>query len=199
MTVTETPLPGVLVVEPRVHRDARGAFWETYHEGRYAAAGIDARFVQTNVSRSRGGTLRGLHFQAPPHAQAKLVSVLDGAIFDVAVDLRPGSPTFGAWFGMDLTAESMQQVFVPEGFAHGFVVTSETALVSYACSAVYAPEAERSVAWDDPDIGIAWPVAAPVLSEKDASAPRLADLVSPSTFGGRAGARRDARNPTRPA
>ena len=97
MTVTETPLPGVLVVEPRVHRDARGAFWETYHEGRYAAAGIDARFVQTNVSRSRGGTLRGLHFQAPPHAQAKLVSVLDGAIFDVAVDLRPGSPTFGAW------------------------------------------------------------------------------------------------------
>lgn len=197
MTVTETPLPGVLVVEPRVHRDARGAFWETYHEGRYVAAGIDARFVQTNASCSRGGTLRGLHFQAPPHAQAKLVSVLDGAIFDVAVDLRPGSPTFGAWFGMDLTAESMQQVFVPEGFAHGFVVTSETALVSYACSAVYAPEAERSIAWDDPDIGIAWPVAAPVLSEKDASAPRLADLVS--TFGGRAGARRDARNPTRRA
>ena len=197
MTVTETPLPGVLVVEPRVHRDGRGAFWETYHEGRYVAAGIDARFVQTNVSRSRGGTLRGLHFQAPPHAQAKLVSVLDGAIFDVAVDLRPGSPTFGAWFGMDLTAESMQQVFVPEGFAHGFVVTSETALVSYACSAVYAPEAERSIAWDDPDIGIAWSVAAPVLSEKDASAPQLADLVS--TFGGRAGARRDARNPTRPA
>ena len=177
MTVTETPLPGVLLVEPRLHRDARGVFWETYHEARYRAAGIDARFVQTNVSRSRRGTLRGLHFQAPPHAQAKLVSVLDGSVFDVAVDLRAGSPTFGEWFGTDLTADSMRQVFVPEGFAHGFVVTSETALVSYACSAVYAPEAEQSLAWDDPDIGVAWPVAAPVLSDKDAAAPRLADLV----------------------
>ena len=182
MTVTETPLPGVLLVEPRLHRDARGVFWETYHEARYRAAGIDARFVQTNVSRSRRSTLRGLHFQAPPHAQAKLVSVLDGSVFDVAVDLRAGSPTFGEWFGTDLTADSMRQVFVPEGFAHGFVVTSETALVSYACSAVYAPEAEQSLAWDDPDIGVAWPVAAPVLSEKDSAAPRLVEL--PFAFDG---------------
>lgn len=195
MTVTETPLPGVLVVEPRLHRDARGVFCETYHEGRYRAAGIDARFVQTNVSRSRRGTLRGLHFQAPPHAQAKLVSVLDGAVFDVAVDLRVGSPTFGEWFGTDLAAESMRQVFVPEGFAHGFVVTSETALVSYACSAEYAPEAERSVAWDDPDIGVVWPVAAPALSDKDAAALQLAESPSPFTFDALAGARRDARRP----
>ncbi len=183
MTVTETPLSGVLLVEPRVFGDARGFFCETYQAERYAEAGIDARFVQDNVSRSGRGTLRGLHFQAPPHAQAKLVSCLDGSVFDVAVDLRVGSPTYGEWFGAELSAENMRQMFVPEGFAHGFVVTSETALFSYKVSGVYAPETEGSVRWDDPDLTIDWPVSAPVLSSKDAVAPLFADLASPFAIG----------------
>lgn len=179
MTVIETPLAGVLLIEPRVFGDARGFFCETYQAARYAEAGIAARFVQDNVSRSGRGTLRGLHFQAPPHAQAKLVSVLDGAVFDVAVDLRAGSPTVGQWFGADLSAGNMRQMFVPEGFAHGFVVTSETALFSYKCSGVYAPHAEGSIRWDDPDLAIGWPVADPVLSAKDANAPPFAAFDSP--------------------
>ena len=179
MTVIETPLAGVVVVEPRVFGDARGFFCETYQAGRYRAAGIDAAFVQDNLSRSRRGTLRGLHFQAPPHAQAKLVSCLEGAVFDVAVDLRAGSPTYGEWYGTELSADNMRQMFVPEGFAHGFVVTSETALFAYKVSGLYAPEAEGSVAWDDPDLGIRWPVEAPVLSDKDRAAPRLAGIESP--------------------
>ncbi len=183
MTVTETPLAGVLLVEPRVFGDARGFFCETYQADRYAEAGIPARFVQDNVSRSGRGTLRGLHFQAPPHAQAKLVSCLDGAVFDVAVDLRAGSPTYGQWFGAELTAENMRQMFVPAGFAHGFVVTSETALFSYKVSGLYAPHAEGSLAWDDPDVGVRWPVEVPVLSDKDRAAPRLADLATPFVAG----------------
>lgn len=183
MTVIKTPLAGVLLIEPRVFGDARGFFCETYQAERYAEAGIDARFVQDNVSRSGRGTLRGLHFQTPPHAQAKLVSVLDGAVFDVAVDLRVGSPTYGEWFGAELTAENMRQMFVPEGFAHGFVVTSETALFSYKVSGVYAPHTEGSVAWNDPDLAIAWPVETPLLSDKDAAALWFADLVSPFAFG----------------
>lgn len=182
MTVLETPLPGVVVVEPRVFGDARGVFCETYHAERYRAAGIDAVFVQDNVSRSGRGTLRGLHFQAPPHAQAKLVSCLDGAVFDVAVDLRAGSPTYGRWFGAELTAENMRQMYVPEGFAHGFVVTSESALFAYKCSGLYAPHAEGSIAWDDPDVGVAWPAERPVLSDKDAAAPPFAALDSPFTY-----------------
>lgn len=179
MRVVATPLAGVVVVEPRVFGDARGFFCETYHADRYRAAGIDAAFVQDNVSRSRRGTLRGLHFQAPPHAQAKLVSVLDGAVFDVVVDLRAGSPTYGRWVGADLTAENMRQLYVPEGFAHGFVVTSESALFSYKCSGAYAPASEGSVRWDDPALAIDWPVAVPILSEKDAAAPSFAALASP--------------------
>ncbi len=179
MTVIETPLAGVVLVEPRVFGDARGFFCETYQAARYAEAGIDARFVQDNVSRSGRGTLRGLHFQAPPHAQAKLVSCLDGSVFDVAVDLRTGSPTYGEWFGAELSAENMRQMFVPEGFAHGFVVTSETALFSYKCSGVYAPHAEGSIAWNDPNLAVAWPVSDPILSDKDAAAPAFAALASP--------------------
>lgn len=182
MTITETNLPGVLVIEPRVFGDARGFFCETYQADRYREAGIDKTFVQDNVSRSGRGTLRGLHFQAPPHAQAKLVSCLDGAVFDVAVDLRAGSPTYGQWVGTELTAANMRQMFVPEGFAHGFVVTSETALFSYKVSGVYAPHAERSIAWDDPDLGIRWPTEAPVLSSKDALAPPFAALGAQFTF-----------------
>ncbi len=179
MTVIETPLAGVLLVEPRVFGDARGFFCETYQAARYAEAGIGARFVQDNVSRSGRGTLRGLHFQAPPHAQAKLVSCLDGSVFDVAVDLRASSLTYGQWFGAELSAENMRQMFVPEGFAHGFVVTSETALFSYKVSGVYAPASEGSIRWDDPDLAIDWPVSDPILSAKDVGAPAFAALNSP--------------------
>ena len=181
MTVSETPLSGVLVIEPKVFGDARGYFCETYHAERYAEAGIGSRFVQDNVSRSGRGTLRGLHFQAPPHAQAKLVSCLEGSVFDVAVDIRVGSPTYGQWFGAELSADNMRQMFVPEGFAHGFVVTSEMALFSYKCSGVYAPASEGSLRWDDSDLAIEWPVRAPILSDKDRAAPRFADIDSPFT------------------
>ena len=182
MTVTETALPGVLVLEPRVFGDARGFFCETYHAERYRQAGVDAAFVQDNLSRSGRGTLRGLHFQAPPHAQAKLVQVLEGAVWDVAVDLRRDSPTFGQHVGVELSAENGRQVYVPVGFAHGFCVTSETALFAYKCSAFYAPGAEGSLRWDDPDLAIGWPVEAPVLSDKDRAAPRLADVDSPFAY-----------------
>ncbi len=182
MTVRETPLSGLLVVEPVRHGDARGYFAETYRADRYAAAGIDAAFVQDNVSRSGFGTLRGLHAQMPPHAQAKLVHVFDGEVFDVAVDLRRGSPTFRQWHGEHLSAETGRQMFVPPGFAHGFCVTSESALFAYKCSAVYAPDAEIAVAWDDPDLGIDWPVDAPRLSDKDRAAPRLAAVADALPF-----------------
>lgn len=182
MLVRPTPLPGLLVVEPVRHGDARGFFAETYHAERYAAAGVAGPFVQDNVSRSGRGTLRGLHAQAPPHAQGKLVSVLDGAVFDVGVDLRRGSPTFGQWYGEMLTAETGRQMFLPPGFAHGFVVTSETALFAYKCTHVYAPHAEIAVAWDDPDLAIDWPVEAPQLSAKDRAAPRWRDVAGTLPF-----------------
>lgn len=182
MTVTPTRLGGVLVVEPRLFCDDRGSFMETFNVERYAQAGIDVSFVQDNVSRSIRGALRGLHFQAPPHGQAKLVSVVEGTVYDVAVDLRTGSPTYGEWVGVELTADNRCQLFVPVGFAHGFAVTSEQAVLSYKCSAEYAPQAEGAVAWDDPDLAIEWPVAAPLLSDKDAAAPPLAALESPFSF-----------------
>ena len=182
MRVEATLLPGVLVIEPRVFRDERGMFAETYHAGRYLSAGLPAEFVQDNVSRSAQGTLRGLHFQAPPHAQAKLVSVLEGEVFDVVVDIRRGSPTYGEWFGTDLSAGTMRQLYVPAGFAHGFCVTSETALFAYKCSTGYTPTAEGSVRWDDPDLAIPWPVIDPTLSDKDRRAPSFADLSSPFTY-----------------
>lgn len=182
MLVRPTPLPGVLVLEPVRHGDARGYFAETFHAERYAAAGVAGPFVQDNVSRSGRGTLRGLHAQAPPHAQGKLVYVLDGAVFDVAVDLRRGSPTFGRWYGETLTAETGRQMYLPPGFAHGFVVTSETALFAYKCTDVYAPATEIAVAWDDPDLGIDWPVDAPRLSARDQAAPRWRDVAGTLPF-----------------
>ena len=175
MTVTETALPGVLLIEPRVFRDPRGFFLETWNADRYRDAGIAGPFVQDNASRSARGVLRGLHVQNP-YAQGKLVGVLDGAVFDVAVDVRAGSPTFGRWVGYELSAENGRQLWVPPGFAHGFVVASETALFTYKCTDRYAPEHEFSVAWDDPDLGIDWPLEAPSLSAKDAAAPRLRDV-----------------------
>lgn len=182
MTATETALPSVLVLEPRVFGDDRGFFCETYHAERYRQAGVDATFVQDNLSRSGRGTLRGLHFQAPPHAQAKLVSVLEGAVYDVAVDLRRGSPTFGRHVGVELSAENGRQMYVPAGFAHGFAVTSETALFSYKCSAFYEPLAEGSIRWDDPDLAIDWPVTDPVVSARDARALPWSRVAETSPF-----------------
>lgn len=175
MKVTRTRLEGVLVIQPRVFGDARGFFFETFQAARYReACGIEASFVQDNLSRSVKGTLRGMHFQEP-NAQGKLVYVVRGAVYDVVVDVRRGSPTFGTWFGHALTEENKTQLWVPPGFAHGFCVTSDVADFAYKCTALYAPHNERSVAWNDPAIGVAWPVAEPVLSPKDAAAPRLAD------------------------
>ena len=174
MKVTELSLPGVLLIEPKVFGDARGFFYETFNAARYAEAGIHLPFVQDNLSRSKKGTLRGLHFQEP-HAQGKLVQVLAGAVWDVAVDVRRGSPSFGRWVGVELSAENRRQLWVPPGFAHGFCVLSDTADFLYKCTALYAPHTDRGVLWNDPDLGISWPVQEPLLSPKDAVLPRLKD------------------------
>ena len=171
----DTRLPGVAVVEPVVHGDARGYFFESFHADKYRALGIDAQFVQSNVSRSARGVLRGLHYQWP-HPQGKLVSVLDGEVYDVAVDIRRGSPTFGQWAAAMLTAANHRQLWIPEGFAHGFCVVSDGATFMYQCTALYDPAADAGVRWNDPAIGIDWPVGAPQLSAKDASSPLLADV-----------------------
>lgn len=175
MKVSETELPGVLLVEPQVFGDARGFFTELYREERYRGAGIGATFVQDNLSRSARGVLRGLHFQHP-RAQAKLVYVISGEVLDVAVDVRAGSPTFGRWVGALLSGTNHSQLYIPPGFAHGFCVLSEEATFAYKCSENYAPECERCVRWDDPDVGIAWPIDAPALSPRDAAAPLLRAL-----------------------
>lgn len=171
--VEETSLPGVLQIFPDVFGDDRGFFSEIFQTERYRELGVEP-LVQFNHSRSRRGTVRGLHFQEP-RAQGKLVWVIAGSVFDVAVDVRRGSPTFGQWTSVELTAERHNQMWVPAGFAHGFAVLSDTADFFYGCSDVYAPECERAVAWDDPQIGIAWPDLEVLLSEKDKQAPRLAD------------------------
>lgn len=176
MKFRPTELPGVILVEPDVHRDERGFFLETYQAARYRENGIDAEFVQDNHSASVHGTLRGLHAQLAPRSQAKLIRVLCGEIFDVAVDARVGSPTFGRHTGARLSSDNHHQLYIPAGFLHGFVVISERAEVEYKCTALYAPECEVTVAWDDPAIGIAWPVEQPVLSPRDAAAPSLAEV-----------------------
>ena len=168
MKVEQTSLPGVLLIEPKVFGDSRGFFLESYHHQRYAEAGIDAVFVQDNHSRSSHGVLRGLHYQVR-HPQGKLVSVVAGEVFDVAVDIRSGSPHFGKWFGCVLSAENHRQLWVPPGFAHGFCTLSETADFLYKCTDYYHPEDEGGVLWNDPDLAIAWPVASPALSAKDQS------------------------------
>jgi len=166
----------VLLIEPTVFADDRGFFLETYHAARFAEAGIDANFLQDNQSRSVRGVLRGLHFQEP-NAQGKLVRCALGALFDVAVDIRVGSPQFGKWFGAELTEENRLMLWVPPGFAHGFCALSEVADLAYKCTALYDAASDRAIAWDDPDIGIAWPVTEPSLSPKDAAAPRLKDAA----------------------
>ena len=171
----ETVIPGVILVEPPVHRDDRGFFLETYHESRYRDGGIRERFVQDNHSSSARNTLRGLHEQSP-HPQGKLVRVIAGEVFDVTVDVRRGSPAYGKHFTTRLSADNFRQLYVPPGVLHGFLVTSDVAQFVYKCTDVYHPEAEFSVAWNDPDIGIAWPIESPILSEKDRCAPRLKDV-----------------------
>jgi dTDP-4-dehydrorhamnose 3,5-epimerase len=176
MKVTETGLPGALIIEPQVFGDARGFFYESYNEAKYREAGIDRHFVQSNVSRSARGVLRGLHYQWP-NPQGKLVSVLEGEVYDVAVDIRRGSPTFGQWTGVMLTAANHRHFWIPEGFAHGFCVVSDFATFSYQCTALYDAKADAGIRWNDAAIGIDWPLNAPLLSDKDAKAPLLADVA----------------------
>lgn len=175
MKVTPLAVPDVLCIEPRVFGDARGWFYEGWQDARYADAGLPGPFVQDNFSYSQRGVLRGLHYQWP-RVQGKLVSVLQGAVYDVAVDVRTGSPTFGQWIGEELSAENHRQLWIPPGFAHGFLVLSETALFHYKVTVPYAPEDEVTVAWNDPAFGIAWPDPAPVLAARDAQAPPFAQV-----------------------
>jgi len=177
MTVIPTDLPEVLILEPKVFGDERGFFMESYNRRAFnAAVGYEVDFVQDNHSRSTRGVLRGLHYQLPPHAQGKLVRVTSGHVFDVAVDIRRGSPSFGKWVGVDLSAENHRQLWIPPGFAHGFLVLSDLADFLYKTTNYYAPTSEGAVRWDDDDVGIAWPDAgvAPQLSDKDIAAPPLA-------------------------
>lgn len=177
MRFLPTAIPEVCIIEPQVFGDERGFFMETYHRARFAAAGIDADFVQDNHSRSRRGTLRGLHYQIR-QAQGKLVRVVQGTVFDVAVDMRRSSPTFGQWVGEILSAENKRQMWVPPGFAHGFYVLSDSADFVYKCTALYAPEHERCVRWDDAELAIAWPLlhgTAPLVSAKDAAGASFRD------------------------
>ena len=175
MSFVPTQIPGVILIEPQVHGDERGFFLETWHALRYREAGIAESFVQDNHSYSRRGILRGMHAQSP-HPQGKLVRVIEGEIFDVAVDVRLGSPSYGRWVGFALSAKNFRQLYVPPGLVHGFCVTSEVAQVEYKCSEFYRPEAEFSVAWDDPELAIDWPIRDPILSDKDRRAPRLRDV-----------------------
>lgn len=176
MRFLDTELTGVLLVEPDIFEDPRGLFLETYHVEKYAAGGIRGPFVQDNFARSIRGTLRGLHYQLK-HAQGKLVMVVEGTVFDVAVDVRTGSPTFGRWVGVELSAENKRQLYVPPGFAHGYCVVSATAGLLYKCTDVYSPQDERGVIWNDPTIGIRWPVTHPLLSKKDGAYKTLADMT----------------------
>ena len=185
MKVSALDIPGALLIEPALFRDQRGLFSETFHEQRYAGAGLAERFVQDNFSRSIRGTLRGLHYQQP-HAQGKLVMVVEGAVYDVVVDIRRGSPTFGRWQGFELSATNLRQLYLPPGCAHGFCVTSEHASVLYKCTDFYSPKDGRGIIWNDPALAISWPVTTPLLSPKDQAYGTLAatedlPLYRPST------------------
>lgn len=179
MNVLRTDIEGLVIIEPKVHGDERGYFFESFSERDFAAGVAETSFVQDNESRSVYGVVRGLHFQRPPHSQAKLVRVVKGRVLDVAVDLRKDSPTFGRHIAVELSEENHRQVFLPKGFAHGFSVLSEEAVFQYKCDDYYAPECEEAVAWDDPDLDIDWKVPAEkvILSEKDRRHPRLRDII----------------------
>jgi dTDP-4-dehydrorhamnose 3,5-epimerase len=175
MKLIETDLPGCVVIEPAVHGDARGWFYESFHAEKYKNAGLDLRVVQSNVSRSAHGVLRGLHYQWP-NPQGKLVGVIAGEVYDVAVDIRVGSPTFGRWAAVILSADNKRQFWIPEGFAHGFAVLSDHAIFSYHCTALYDRAADAAIRWNDADLAIDWPISAPLLSDKDAKAPFLREV-----------------------
>ena len=181
MNVLTCEISGLLILEPKVFGDARGFFMETYNQRGYREAGLAADFVQDNLSFSRRGTLRGLHCQNPV-PQGKLLQVLQGEVFDVAVDIRRSSPTFGKWHGLNLSAENKRQFYVPPGFAHGFLVLSETALFHYKCTEFYSPQNELAIRWNDPDIGIEWPIKEPLLSDRDAKGLRLGDTPPERLF-----------------
>jgi len=183
-TFETTGLPGLIIIETRLFRDERGFFTESYKESDFSAAGIRDVFVQDNFSFSVYGVLRGLHYQKAPRAQAKLVSVAKGDIFDVAVDIRRDSPTYGNWFGVRLSGQNGRLLYVPTGFAHGFCVLSDEACVSYKVTAEYDPTLDRGIIWNDPDISIDWPVTEPLLSAKDAILPRLRDADNDFQFSG---------------
>ncbi|MDP2886347.1 MAG: dTDP-4-dehydrorhamnose 3,5-epimerase [Ignavibacteria bacterium] len=181
MKIIETELSGVLAIELDRYTDARGSFVESWHKEKYARLGIGIDFVQDNISYSKKGVLRGLHYQNPS-PQGKLLFVLEGEVFDVAVDIRVGSPTFGKWFGMTLSYENNKQLYIPEGFAHGFVVTSDSAIFAYKCTDFYNKECERTLRWDDPDIGIVWPIENLILSEKDRVGSSLKEMPREGLF-----------------
>lgn len=178
----ETDIPGVILVRPKIFNDARGLFAETYKYSDFLKAGITENFVQDNISRSRKGTLRGLHYQLNPAAQAKLVRCSKGRIFDVAVDIRRGSPYYGRWVGVEMSEEENSMLYIPRGFAHGFVALSDNAEVIYKCSSEYSPAHDRGIIWNDPDIGITWPISEPILSEKDMQHPNLRDADNNFTY-----------------
>lgn len=182
MTIVKTGIEGIFVIEPRVFGDSRGYFFESYNERDFTEqTGINVRFVQDNESRSHYGVVRGLHFQLPPYAQAKLVRVVEGCVLDVAVDIRHDSPTYGQHVAVELSADNKRQFFLPKGFAHGFAVLSETAIFQYKCDEYYHPEAEGAIAWDDPTLAIDWKVATAdvLLSEKDRHHQLFNDFVTP--------------------
>jgi dTDP-4-dehydrorhamnose 3,5-epimerase len=178
MKVTRTDIEGLIIIKPEIFRDTRGYFLETYHKTRLEAMGIRREFIQDNQSRSAHGVIRGLHFQRAPHSQAKLIRVTEGTIYDVAVDIRAGSPTFGNWFGLEISADNHLQLLIPEGFAHGFSVISDHATVFYKCDAYYHPESESGIRYNDPDLGIDWRIDPDdvVVSQKDLALPLFKDL-----------------------
>jgi len=178
MEIIKTPIEGLLIIKPRVFADARGFFIESYNEARYREAGVDVSFCQDNMSQSQYGVIRGLHYQLAPHSQSKLVSVVQGTVWDVAVDLRQGSPTYGQWYGVELNDVEKTQFFIPKGFAHGFSVLSETAIFAYKCDDLYNLPLERGLMYNDPSLNIDWKIPADkaVISEKDLKHPFLADV-----------------------
>jgi|SRR2546428_2247315 len=179
MNVKSTPIAGLLIIEPTVFKDDRGYFFESYSQKKYTEAGIDAAFVQDNQSLSQKGTLRGLHFQAPPFAQGKLVRVISGSVLDVAVDIRTNSPTYGQYFSVELSGDNQLQFWIPSGFAHGFITLEDNTIFTYKCTNYYDKNSEGGIVWNDPDLNIEWNVAEPLISEKDAILPLLRDLKSP--------------------
>jgi dTDP-4-dehydrorhamnose 3,5-epimerase len=184
MKIIETPIPDLLIIEPQIFADERGYFFESFSELKFAKVGLASSYVQDNESKSHKGVIRGLHYQLAPHAQSKLIRVVRGTVFDVAVDLRKGSPTFGQWYGLEVSASKKNQLYIPKGFAHGFSVLSDYAIFSYKCDDFYKPEADRGIRFDDPELNIDWkvPKDKALVSEKDRNLPYLADAEINFTY-----------------